>query len=675
MKRKTIFFILTLLLISSICIASSVTYYDGHSILLENYEGIEILSNEVLIDTTNSNVSNEILLKNTGTSRVKIKVSIKLEDNILSTKIHNLSIKANGATVEYTKDQNGIYSFDIAIPKKEGKKIEIQYVTDNNLADAKIIKYNLDNLQLGDKKIGKVKINIKLNEIDIPLTKAIYPGHYKMDFETNTLSVEYYNFKVNNLTRNIILEKDTLKDIYRNSEQLELPDRNIALNIDKWIKNGMKIDYEKLDYIDDYLIYKQLFNPKDYKEDFWSVTSPYRELFAFYLNKQLIKDGKYEYIQDEYYLTDIKPLYNEYIKNLVLEYSLDDQNQYLTSLYGKTICILYELLPIKEDLYVYKDHMYEAYNEEYGEYYCDFYVELVKKSQDEILTTIESSNSLFHNSGEKRIFVGIDTNGAFIDCTYEEKIEYVNMINSDMLIIQKLYDKELGEENSYTTFSKDGTEIQIKHYNPPYVGYYGEENEEMVKEFYTIHYEIMSEDEFYDRDWLVEQYESYENYILHEKIEEEENYKNSVIKLDDSKLELAQIPTFILYRGYIYDNEGKKFVNFQLPYNSYGTGISATNQVLETKRAQELLTANKEKNNNIKNMIEEEICNIKLTNTKDIEDERKNQLNNKNQETNTQHTVVLSIISLGILICIVILIFKGIKNKKNKGGNNDGEEK
>ncbi|MBE5820965.1 MAG: hypothetical protein E7311_00050 [Clostridiales bacterium] len=677
MKRKSIyFFSIILLLISSIvCIASSVTYYKGEVILLEKGENIEILSNEILIDTTNSNISNEILLKNIGNDKVKTKVNIQLEDNVLSTKIHNLIIKTNENIIQYEKNENGIYSFDIEIPKNEGKKIEINYVTDNDLADAKVIKYSLDNLQLGDKKIGKVKVDIKLNEIDIPLTKAIYPGHYTVDFETNTVTVEYYNFKINNLTKDIILEKDTLKDLLKNSEQLEIVDKNITSNIEYWMKNGIEVDYKNIEYINSSLIYEQLFKPKDYKEKYWNVNTPYNELFNFYLNKQLIKDGKQEYVEDSYYYNeDIRPVYYLYTKELVKKYALDETNSYFTDMYGKNICIAYDVLPLQEELYIYKNHTMEVYNEEYDEYYCDYYVEIENKSQEEILRTKEYTNELYPYSGEKRIFVGIDINGNFIDCTLEEKIEYVNMINADMFIIQRLYNEDLGEANLYTNNLEDGTQIQMKYYNPPYVGYYVEENEEMVRAFYAIHYDIISKEEFLDREWLVEEYITYENYVEQETNEREESYRNSVKRIDDSNLSLAQIPTFILYRGYIYENEGKKFVNFQLPYNSYGTGISTTNQVLETKRAQELIKSNRENNKNIKKEIENEIASIILTQDKVYKNNTEIHENNENNN-NLQHYIFLSVITLGIIICIVILIVKGIRSTKNKGGNNNGEEK
>lgn len=652
MKKIPILCILIVLLISSICIAKSVTYYDGQAIVLENHEDIEILSNEVIIDTINSNIYNTIILKNIGNNKVETKVRIKLEDNILSTKIHDLSIKTNGTNIEYSKDENGIYSFEIEIPKNEGKKIEIQYVTDNNLADAKVIKYNLDNLQLGDKKIGKVKVDIRLNEIDIPLTKAIYPGHYTVDFDTNTVSIEYYNFKVNNLTRNIILEKDTLKDLRRNLSENTDDEKYLLYKIDKWLKEKAKIEY----YEDRDKINRESINYDIFKK-----------IFEYIYMRQLVEEGKEEYNVDydsisiyerKYFFSILSKEF--FIKNLSSEndydYRINDE------LVDKKICISYQYTDLN-NLYVY-------FNSTGAE--CGGEFELKKVTEEEIFKTKDVGIEQY---GPKLIFPGIGLNGEFLDVSNQDIIDYVNMINADMHIIQKVYDGEVEVEE--VIYSNDYEEYKYTIDKAPEVGYYNEKDLEMAKVFYK---EFYNETDFYNSTWMINEYGTYDNYLLmYEEDYQKEKYK--LVKIDDEICEKAEIPTFILYKAYVKKEENKNIVDYLYSYDSYVMGLSTANQVLQTKRAQELISENREKNNNIKQNIENEIKELGFEekNYKEIEKENPNLTINNESETNTndkpvndinylelQHLIVISTITLGILVCVCILIIKGIKSMNRR---------
>lgn len=103
----------------------------------------------------------------------------------------------------------------------ETKKILVVYQTENDLKKAKVLKYNFEDLGLGDKIIKKAKVDIILQEKDIPLVTKVYPSHYT--FKDNIISIEYYNFKVNSITKDIIVEKETIDNLLYGRE-IELTD-------------------------------------------------------------------------------------------------------------------------------------------------------------------------------------------------------------------------------------------------------------------------------------------------------------------------------------------------------------------------------------------------------------------------------------------------------------------
>lgn len=122
------------------------TYFDGKSIQVEKMEKWDILSNEVTIDTVNSSVKYIFLLKNITNTSIEQEVNIQLENTTLATRVEDVSIVVNQANRQYKKSEEGIYTFKIKAEANAVKKIEIQYKTENNLKDAKVIKYSLDSL-------------------------------------------------------------------------------------------------------------------------------------------------------------------------------------------------------------------------------------------------------------------------------------------------------------------------------------------------------------------------------------------------------------------------------------------------------------------------------------------------------------------------------------------------
>ena len=185
------------------------TYFYGEILKLKNYNGTEILLNGVDIDVGESSVENTTIIKNSTSENISTIASIKLEDEKMGIGIKNLDISINGKSQTDIKIISGNYVFNVEIPAGEAKKIVVKYQTNSNLENAKVIKYSLQGSRW--KNINAFKINVKLPEEDIPLVKNIYPQCYK--FEDSTITAEYYNFNVNVLTQDVIIEKETYKDL------------------------------------------------------------------------------------------------------------------------------------------------------------------------------------------------------------------------------------------------------------------------------------------------------------------------------------------------------------------------------------------------------------------------------------------------------------------------------
>ena len=225
-KNLTILLILLIFVLinSSISFGSSSTTYLYMEAIKITDPDIEILSDEIFIDTTTSKIKNTINLKNTSDKEKELNLSFPIENNRLEISVKDLVIKLNGVKVEYVSDNEGNYQVKTKISANSGKKIDIEYYTENDLQKAKLIKCNFDNMK--GKKVGKLKVDIKIDEKNIPLVEKIYPGHYT--FEDNTISVEYYNYEVNAITKDIIVEKETFNNLlYGRENDIEDEDKDI----------------------------------------------------------------------------------------------------------------------------------------------------------------------------------------------------------------------------------------------------------------------------------------------------------------------------------------------------------------------------------------------------------------------------------------------------------------
>ena len=204
--------------------SSSITYLYLDAIKIED-SNIEILSNELLIDTTTSKIENAINIKNTSDKDIELNLAFPLENTELNISIKDLIINLNDVQVDYVNNNKGTYLVKTKISANSGKKINIEYYTENDLQKARIIKCNFDNLK--GKKIGKLKVDVKIDDKNIPLVEKIYPGHYT--FKDNTISVEYYNYEVNTITKNIIVKKETFNNLlYGRESDLADEERNIV---------------------------------------------------------------------------------------------------------------------------------------------------------------------------------------------------------------------------------------------------------------------------------------------------------------------------------------------------------------------------------------------------------------------------------------------------------------
>lgn len=243
-KIAIILMMIVIVNINTYVLAAS-SYFLGEAIDVKDNENIEILSNEVTIDTTTSKVKNVMLIKNTSNKEIETKVSMPIGVTDVSNTVENLSIKANEANVINLKQENDEYTFNIKIPTGTGKKIEMTYNTENNLRDAKVIKYTLEKLK--GKKIKSLKVDIKISEEDVPLVTEIKPGNFT--FENNTISVRYYDFTVNALTQDVIVTKDTYKnllygEVNRDNREISKYEEYILKNAKDIIENGIELDYK-----------------------------------------------------------------------------------------------------------------------------------------------------------------------------------------------------------------------------------------------------------------------------------------------------------------------------------------------------------------------------------------------------------------------------------------------
>lgn len=647
MKKRTficIFLIIMLLVlfqnkVKAVGETNDSTYFYGEILKLKNYNGTEILLNEVDIDVGESNVENTTIIKNSTSENISTIASIKLEDEKIGIGIKNLDISINGKSQTDIKIISGNYVFNVEIPAGEAKKIVVKYQTNSNLENAKVIKYSLQGSRW--KNINAFKINVKLPEEDIPLVKNIYPQCYK--FEDSTITAEYYNFNVNVLTQDVIIEKETYKDLLYGREN-SFSDNEIAIikNAKDWINSGIYVDYNKYltensNYIKDKnikiveteAVFKDLLKTS---EDI-STKNIITSIMEYTLNRQLVINGENNVYTSSLYKFSSETDW-EYV--LTKDYIIENSSNEVYSLKDKKICIDYVESEGDKILYVKKNVS--------GGLEENTQMETVETSEWNILRTKDSSNwSERPETGEKVIYVGVGITGEKLNATEEEKIEYVNMINPDLYIRKVIYDDNAKTTYTYIITDNSGKQIQKTEegYIPIMVGYYNEKQKEVAKQYITF------KDEYTSENYYNDQYYSVTTRL----------FSNETIK------EKCLVPTIAQSVGFINQEDGKYIVEFFKFGKSNGLG--AIKEAIADNTAQNLVKINQIKNEEIKTNAENEINYAIIKN--DAEEVTNDNLQNKKKGfvLTSQNIIVLSIIGISIIICLIVLEINIMKRKNN----------
>ncbi len=647
MKKRTficIFLIIMLLVlfqnkVKAVGETNDSTYFYGEILKLKNYNGTEILLNEVDIDVGESSVENTTIIKNSTSENISTIASIKLEDEKMGIGIKNLDISINGKSQTDIKIISGNYVFNVEIPAGEAKKIVVKYQTNSNLENAKVIKYSLQGSRW--KNINAFKINVKLPEEDIPLVKNIYPQCYK--FEDSTITAEYYNFNVNVLTQDVIIEKETYKDLLYGREN-SFSDNEIAIikNAKDWINSGIYVDYNKYltensNYIKDKNI-KIVETEAVFKDilkinENISTKNVIESIMEYALNRQLVTNGENNIYTSSIYNFSNE---NEWEYPLTKDYIIENSSNEVYSLKDKKICIDYVESEGDKILYVKKNVS--------GGLEENTQMETVKTSEWNILRTKNSSNwSGRPETGEKIIHVGVGITGEKLNATEEEKIEYVNMINPDLYIRKVIYDDNAKTTYTYITTDNSGKQIQKTEegYIPIMVGYYNEKQKEVAKQYITF------KDEHTPENYYNDQYYSVTTRL----------FSNETIK------EKCLVPTIAQSVGFINQEDGKYIVEFFKFGKSNGLG--AIKEAIADNTAQNLVKINQIKNEEIKTNAENEINYAIIKNDTGEENSENSQDEKKGFELTTQNIIVLAIIGASIIICLIIIIGISIMKKKN----------
>ena len=696
MKKRIIpMLVVIIMIINQVVSIATIDAFIVKSISLENAQEVEFIYNEVFIDTENSSISNMYLIQNTSGKDLDIQASIPLENLIIGSKINNLEIKVNNAKVKYEIEKTAeevLYKFKIKAKANEAKKIEIKYNTENDLRNAKSIKYNLEGLKIGDKKIGKVKVDIKIREIDIPVVTKIYPPHYTFDLDTKTITVEYYNMPINNLTKDIIVNKiayssltidkeisdDAMENSYlygelfysENSQivdgytEVEFCNRlnnyiannieeifNKNINGDDIVKNS-KINVEyKIKYLNNNEIYDnkhyyfsenidQYINEIKYKEGLIGRVCQYLEI------RECIKNKEFEKIND---LTSNASLLEYLIRNYSVKKTENDEENlsYYTKLKGITVCVD----PIYREFYneelesnsPQNNKMVAKAPKALDNVYCYEYEEgefIDEEGETTYFKKIEKKASIYNmlSAGTSRS-IDAGANIIYLDeitkenISNKERAEYVNSIGADLYI-----------RYGYCDLLNDDNVVEFQY------------NSEAGKKIIEYIYENTeySLDEY---EWDEELQQSI--LVKRHSIDE---YKTN----EDTGLNYSKVPAIIINRGDIQYNEDKKIV-----YNQwFGSDIEVLfwdikKDMFEIKEVKEMIDNNRMELEKEKANINTKIDDI-LNNITDDQEEIEIENENNGVDDKIIYLVISSCLIIGIIICISILI---INNKK--GGKND----
>ena len=618
--------------------STAATYFYGEPIIIENKENVEMLLNEVTVNIVESKVDNVFFLKNKASNETKTKLTIKLEDEKLNTSIENLSIIVNNLKISHITQENGEYSFYVKIPANGGKKIEISYNTENDLKNAKVIKYTLEKLK--GENIKHFRYSVIIPEEDIPLVTGIYPECF--NFSDNTVSVDYYDFKVNSLTSDFIIEKETYKNLLYGEKETTEYEEVIIKNARKWIKEGLDINYDKAmedssnERISLSETYKNVtgleLTDSQYYGNFYNSIA-YKSIFQYAVCKQILKDNKLELAYSKYN--------DDYAFNIFNLYDLENKNSFpltrdfiysslanVYKLYGTKVCVDFIESEGEKELYVLKNISGIDETEIPEGANVDDYFKYVKYDEMTILKTKTGQGNASNIAPEvRKIYINQAIDGSTIEATDEEKIQYVNMINADIYVRFAIYDGNV--KKTVTTSYGD----QYEDIESMVLGYYNERDIQMIKD-----YDMWQSAKIVD-------------------------FKNSTIA------ENAEIPTLAQGVGYRESKDGKYIINYF--YWGYDNCLGNVSDLLKNERAQELISKNRDKNEYIRANAEKEIQGLSIVEDQEefyeIQNENKNEIIERNKIFNNlskQDIIVFGTIILLILILIIIMIIKLIKRGK-----------
>lgn len=647
------------------------TVFIGEPVILDDYKDVEITYNYVEINEETSEIKNTQIFTNLTDSKVTKKASIKLEDSYTNLTINSLKIVVNGLEIQEITKEGDNYIFYFEILPNEGKKIEITYKTDNDLQNAKIIKYTMDKLK--GQKVKMFDISVKLSKYDIPLVQKIWPGAY--EFEENIVSTEYFDFPVNNLTSTFIIQKETYKNLKYGeyAEALSDIDEYILDHAKEFIDGNMPNIPDNIYYIHDIACKWALNREFNYRENGDSINEALRTVLAYslitkaYGENNVYRKNEYGYmettisfeISEEYCLAHIRltECLDLKDKNPYGYYGEEKEYNYAV---GKMVAINYYETEQGKDLYVNKDIKNLSHAVEGAEFV------LMKRDEYSILRTIvaEGGPILNLNEGIKKVFVNSDIDGNKIDISEEEIIQFVNMLNVDLYIRIVLYDPS-------------------NQYPDVLVGYYTDESKEIAMEYIeTKEKKQKNEKRIKELEDGTDDLFAYSWYTEERKNEDIANYKNSIekikteFKMFDNEVvkNNSKIPTIAHCVGKCIYKDGKYTIEFNNPSDE--SGLFYIYGATECEAAKKMLASNKVNNDSIKQTIQTQINNTKIT--ADAEEYKKRQeivqeeveIKEKSEnkliellKDDIRYIILFTMILLLIILIIILTILK-IRRKK-----------
>ena len=628
MKIKRIIFLslifLGIILISnsSEAFSSGVTYFDGDALKLGvTTVEAELISNEITINEETSKIQNNYIFVNKLDKEIATKGTVKIEDPKLGVTIDDLNITINGTSIKnYKIDNEGVCTFALRIPPKEGVQIKISYTNGSDLKNAKVIKYSLEKYKMSH--IKKFSFKVHFAENSIPLVQKIYPNCYNYDLKQD-ISVEYYDFDVNNLTKDFIIQKETYKNLlYARVEEF----RDDQIELLKALRDGQNpgIDkYSREDYNNSIS-----YNYKSYKigEEYFEDDNFFQNLnlYVLYKNDINLKNRFYDH---PYYYE-----YNALIFDLI-------SNGWELNNYSRKVVLDYVLSEGDKKLYIYKSVTGTNEPDENGNKPDFAYYE---KSEIEILKMkfhrhwYDSDETSF-SQGIKFIEINQTIDGDYIDATDKEKAEYVSMIGADAYLRIAIYDSKA--DSAYV------------------LGYYDKQDISMIKKYtYTSDYDIDTKTYFYTEDSRV---------LI-------TDYDNQDIQT------YSKVPTFA-QSSFFRNEEDGKYVISSSYYTTDRDGFYNFIEFFKDERAQLLIDNNNKRLDDLRKQVETEISEITLSEYEEPKTlaevkEMATEVKENKEDTfemfgikiTTQMIIILGSCVAVIVLLFILIIIILIKRKKNK---------